>query len=236
MADIYYDVYEEGRWIAGEVFDETDTTRIQTFLSRYPETEDYSIRVSPIPAATTATAASAAAGAGSIETTGGNFIWTLGGQYLLDPNEMNGWRERGAFDDTFSTDLDNVGDTNPIRLSGGLCFPFDVKIKRFFAWHRISNSTAEAWGWVIYQQQKTNNSTSVTSQFILDEVGDNGGAGPNDYNNTNNQLTDIDLSEAANNVLLAGDVLTLGVAAPTAQTTNRYVQVMSGYLEFERIN
>jgi len=162
-------------------------------------------------------------------------IYPVSGQWLLDPNEQNGWGVIGPGDNTNSQDLGNVG-AEINRLAGGISFPFDVRIDRFMAWHQNSNNSAQAWGWVVTRQQKTPASNARTNTVVLDEVADNAGVGPRDYLNTQNQQTDIDLSELPNNILPAGDVLNLSVAAPTAVTTNYYVRMMSGYLELTRVN
>jgi len=161
-----------------------------------------------------------------------NIHFPLGGQFLLDPNEYNGWGILGPYDNTNSQDLGNVGAV-PNRLAGGLVYPFDVKVKRLYAWHYNNNADAQAWGWKLLRQVKTPNSNTVSSVNIMAEVADNGGVGPRDYGNTRNQITDIDLSASA--TVPAGEIIVLGVEAPTAVTTNRYVRVMSGYLELERV-
>lgn len=72
------------------------------------------------------------------------FEKNIGGQYLLDPNEINGLGQLGFTDNTNSLDLGNVGAANLNRNTGGFCFPFDVKIKRLYVWHKNSNADAEA--------------------------------------------------------------------------------------------
>ena len=156
------------------------------------------------------------------------FIFPLGGQFLLDPNEMNGWGVQGPYDDVISNDWGNVGDTTPTRLVGGLVYPFDVKIKQFYAWHRNSNAAVHAWGWILLRQTKTEDTLDQSSVFILDEVGS---GSLRDYGNNRNQLTNISLDHT----IPAGETLGLAVAAPTAVATNYYVQVMSGYFLLERI-
>lgn len=159
-------------------------------------------------------------------------IFPLGGQFLADPNEHNGWGAIGPYDNSNTQDLGNVG-TNTNRVAGGLCFPFDVKLNRFYAWHRNNNVAVEPWGWRIGRQLKTADSNTVSRTSILDEVGDNAGVGPRDYASTENKLVDINLS--ANPAIPAGEVVVLGIESPTAVTTNRYVQIMSGFFEFERV-
>lgn len=161
------------------------------------------------------------------------YVLPLSGQFLLDPNEINGWGILGPHDNTNNQDLGN-STPQPANLAwtaGGYCFPFDVKLNRLFAWHRNNNNAAEAWGWVVAMQNKTPNATTVSTAFVLDEVDANGGAGPRNYLNNRPQQTDVALT----GVLSAGAVLCLGVSAPTAQTTNRWVQVLSGYIEVERV-
>ena len=158
----------------------------------------------------------------------------LGGQFLADPNEFNGWGVIGPFDDTNAQDLGNVG-AAVNRVAGGYVWPFDLRLKRFYAWHRDNNTQVEPWGWRLVRQAKTDNSNTVTNVDMLREVTGVGatGIGPRDYPNTNNQLTDV--TTFADDVLPAGETLVLGIETPTADTTNRYVQVMSGFLAFERV-
>lgn len=164
----------------------------------------------------------------------------LAGQFLLDPNEVNGWGQIGWQDNTNSQDLGDVGATTFNRLTGGLIFPYDVKVKSFFVHHYNSNAAALAWGWVMGTQTKTGGSNTVTTDFILDESsvrsGVNNGAGLRNYLNTTTQETSLDLSSDPNNLVEAGEVLFLGVGAPTAVGTNYYVRVMSGYIEVERVD
>lgn len=158
------------------------------------------------------------------------WVYPLGGQYLLDPGEMNGWGVLGPGDDTNTQDLGNFDTNTPAHTAGGLVFPWDVRITRFFAWHRNSNNSAQAWGWVLFDQEKTAGANTDPTTFIINEVVDNGNVGPRDYGNNINQQTDMSLDYT----LPAGHTLTLGVSSPTAVTTNYYVQIMSGYLLLER--
>lgn len=161
-----------------------------------------------------------------------SIVIPLGGQFLLDPNEYNGWGILGPYDNSNTQDLGNVGAV-PNRVAGGFCFPYDVKLVRFYAWHYNSSSAAEAWGWRILRQEKNDASNVVSFVNLLDEIGDNGGIGPRDYGNTTNQLTDVDLS--ANGAIPAGEVVVLGTEAPTAVGTNYYSRILSGYFEFHRV-
>jgi len=162
-------------------------------------------------------------------------IQQFSGQYLCDPNEINGWGVIGFTDNTNSQDLGNVGANNLSRIAGGLSYPFDVRIKRFHAWHQNNNGEILPWGWVMFRQQKNAASNTVTTTFMLDESFDRGTGqfGLRNYGNTTTQLTDI--TSFVNDVIPAGDIIGLGVGSPTAVTTNRYVRVMSGYIELERI-
>jgi len=162
-------------------------------------------------------------------------IFQVSGQWLLDPNEQNGWGVIGVYDNTNSQDLGNVG-AEINRLAGGISFPFDVRIDRLQLWHQNSNNSAQAWGWVMTRQQKVAGSNTRTNTVVFDEVADNAGVAPRNYLSTANQLTDIDTSELPNNVLPAGHILNLAIAAPTAVTTNYYARVMSGFLELTRVN
>ena len=163
------------------------------------------------------------------------FTEHVGGAFLLDPNEINGWGFRGRIDEIYTVNLGTPQTTNLARVAGGLMFPFDVRLKRFQCFHYNSNPAASAWGWVIAHQTKaatpTAGSNSRSTTFILNEVTANGGVGPRNYLNTVTQQTDLSF----NAVIPAGDVITLAVAAPTAATIDYFVNVLSGYLLFERI-
>lgn len=165
-------------------------------------------------------------------------IIPISGQFLLDPNEINGWGAIGIFDNTNTQDLGNVGANALNRNAGGICFPFDVRIKRLAGWHRNNNAAAQAWGWVLARQSKTPSSNATSNIFMLDESVDRGAGfegqfNLRDYGNNQNQFTD--LTNFNNDVIPAFEVIVLGVGAPTAVTTNRYVQVQSMFLEFERL-
>ena len=160
-------------------------------------------------------------------------LFPLASQYLLDPNEFNGWGAIGVYDNVNTQDLGNVGTANPSRIAGGICFPFDITVKRFYAWHYNSNAAAQAWGWRLGVQTKNAGSNAVSWDDIINEVGDNGGTGPRNYSNTTTQNTDIILNTPT--VIPAGNVLVLGVESPTAVGTNYYVRILSGYIEAERV-
>ena len=163
-------------------------------------------------------------------------IWVpLSGQWLLDPNEANGWGVVGPYDPTNTQELGNVGATSWSWVMGGFTWPFDVKLTRFKCFCRENNNAVQAWGWTIaYGQQVDNSTASIPITRLLDEVGDNGGAGPRDFGNTRPHL--VDVSTFANGGLLpAGNTLTVAVESPTADGTNRYIQVSSGFLLFEKV-
>lgn len=171
----------------------------------------------------------------------------LAGQFLADPNEFNGWGVLGPFDNTNSQDLGNVG-AAVNRLVGGYCFPFDVKLTRIYAWHQDNNADGAgllAWGWRVGFQEKTAGSNDKTDTDLLREVTGAGATGvaPRDYNSTANQLTDITATSnfapgngfLADTAIPAGATVYFGIETPTAEATNRYVRIMSGYLQFERV-
>lgn len=165
------------------------------------------------------------------------FAQQLGNRFLLDPDEINGLGLFGPYDNTNTQDFGNVGSTSFVRTAGGYEFPYDVKLKRFRMWHSNSNINAEAWGWVIAKVQKVDNSTAVlATTYILDEVADNGGVGPRDYNNTATFLTDIEIPDTPDAIIPAGTMITMGVASPTANPTNYYVNCHGGYFLFERLD
>ena len=157
----------------------------------------------------------------------------LGSRFLLDPNEFCGLGVDGIYDQTHTSDLCNVGDS-PVRTAGGITYPFDVQMKRMFAWHYNSAASAQAWGWRIFYQQKYENSTARDNTNILREVIGTGATAvaPRDYQNNMEQLTDIDLSDTP--IVPAGKMIGWGVEAPTAEGTNRYVYVQTGYFLIEK--
>ncbi len=162
------------------------------------------------------------------------WVHSLGSRYLLDPNEFNGWQADGIIDQTMTADLGNVG-ANVNRAAGGLCFPFDVRVKRLFAWHYNSNAAALAWGWRITSLTKTAGSNTVTHEDVLRECTGTGATAiaPRNYLSTVMQNTDVDLSSSP--VVPAGNVIGFGVEAPTAITTNYYVYCLAGYMHIERV-
>lgn len=164
------------------------------------------------------------------------FLFPLGGQWLLDPNEVNGWGIIGPYDDTNTQDLGNV-DQQQNEFSGGLVFPWGVRLLTFFAWYRISSSAAFPWGWRIIHQEKFVNSIDQTNFVLLDEVAANGGVGPRDEPTSRPHTTDIDFTQGGlvvPEIIPANNTVNLSVVSPTAEATNRFVQVMSGYFLFER--
>jgi len=162
------------------------------------------------------------------------FVQQFAGAWLLDPNEHNGWGPRGFVDEANTQDLGNVG-ADYSRVAGGFMYPFDVKILGFKAKHYNSNATAHAWGWRLGYHTWTDSSNVVNTTNLLQEVADNAGVGPRNYLSTTTKGTDLDLS-ANGWVMPAGAVLTVGIEAPTAEATNYYVNVMSGFLLLERVN
>ena len=154
----------------------------------------------------------------------------VSGQFLLDPNEFNAWGTTGFVDNSNTQDIGNVGAGMTAQV-GGLCYPMDVTLKRFYCWHRNSNGAALPWGWRIARQEKNENSTTRTDTDILREcVGTDATAvAPRDYQNASMQLTDVTIDH----VIPAGQTIVLGVESPTAVTTNYYVQMFGGCFVFE---
>jgi len=161
----------------------------------------------------------------------------LGGEFLIDPGEINGWGVRGRLDDRHTNDLGNAGATNLATSTGGVVLPYDVRVKRLLVHHTNSNANAAiSWAWVLAKQTWSGGSATRTTTYVLDQVTATGAAGYNNYATTIRQLTDIDLSGNAENVVPAGDMLTLGVAgASTTPSTNYYVRCHAGFIELERI-
>lgn len=159
----------------------------------------------------------------------------FGGQFLLDPNELNGFGVLGPYDNTNTQDLGNVG-ASPTQLAGGWHRPFDFKVTRLSGWIRESNNdVVDPWGFRLFRQEKTEGSSVRVNTDILAEVADNGGVGPRAYAGTQPFWIDIDLSNKPDNIVEVGEILGFGVEAPTAIGTNRYVQFMSGLIEYERV-
>lgn len=171
------------------------------------------------------------------------FSQQIAGQFLLDPNEVNGWGVQGFVDNSNTQDWGNSNSSQTLspNTMGGFMFPFDVKLKRIYAVHDNSNVAAEAWGWVVYTQSFTFDSNTEVTAVVLDETAS--GTGPRNYLDSDRQLTDITTTtnnsgstEFISDVIIpAGNMIGLGVSAPTAVATNYYVRVHGGYMEFERI-
>jgi len=159
----------------------------------------------------------------------------LGGQFLCDPNEINGWGAQGPFDNVNSQDLGNSGATALSWIAGGFERPFNIQLRRMVAWHRNNNNAVLPWGWVVAHQTKTADSNAQVTNMVLQEVNNNGGVGPRDYGDNVSQRTDLDLTGLPNSLVPAGNVVVIAVDSPTAVTTNRYVQVMSGWIEYKRV-
>lgn len=161
----------------------------------------------------------------------------LGARYLLDPNEINIMGNFGEIDPTHGLDGGNVGALAWNRLAGGYTFPWDVRLKRMYAEHYNSNVDAQAWGWVVAKLEVTfDENTTVPATYIIDEISASGGTGPRDYQDNARQQTDILIVDSPANFIPANTMLGIGVAAPTANTTNYYVNIFTGYLLFERVN
>ena len=161
----------------------------------------------------------------------------LGSRYLLDPNEINIMGQFGEIDTAHTLDGGNIGSLTWNRLAGGYSFPWDGRLRRFYAQHYNSNAAALAWGWVIAKlDPEFGNAAVIPATYILDEVTDNGGTGPRDYQNNSRQFTDINFVDSAANLIPSGEMVSMGVAAPTAITTNYYANIFTGYLLFERVN
>ena len=159
----------------------------------------------------------------------------FGGQFLLDPNEINGFGVMGPFDDSNTQDLGDVG-TEPTQVAGGWHRPFDFKVTRLSGWIRESNNDAvDPWGFLLFRQKKTDGSNDRVNTKILAEVAENNGVGPRSYDGTQPFWFSVDLSSRPNNIVEVGEILGFGVEAPTAMLTNRHVQFMSGLIEFERV-
>jgi len=171
---------------------------------------------------------------GSMILTPNCIIFPLGGQFLADPGEQNGWTI-GPYDDTNSADLGNTAVENLTRLAGGLMYPFDVRLVKMDIRHRNNNNDMQPFGWFFAKQVKNAGSNVVTTTTILNETVENGGIGPHDYSDNQNQHTVIDFTNNPEKVIKAGLTLTMGIDCPTAVETNRYSQIQSGYLHLQII-
>ena len=161
-------------------------------------------------------------------------IIDLGSQFLLDPGERNGPGFLGIYDPTHTQDLGNTGATTVAWTMGGIYRPWDMRLWVVDIWYRINSVNAEAFGFFVGHSQKVENSTAAQPiTMLLDEVDDNGGLGPRDpANNLPYHTGQLVINSG---VIPAGQMVTWGVEAPTADPTNRYVQIFGGHLIFERI-
>jgi len=170
-----------------------------------------------------------------------NYIYPLGGRFFLDITggiaEINGWGGVGPVDDSNNQDLGNTSAyPNLSRTAGGLMFPEDMRLIRMYASHYDNNANALRWGWVITRLQKaattTVGSNAQAEIPVYSEIG-----AYRDYTTNQNQLTQLEPADFTNNVIPAGEVLNLATAVDETETvdTNRYVQVMAGFMEFEYV-
>ena len=160
----------------------------------------------------------------------------LSGRFLCDPNEINGWGLLGPHDNVNTQDIGNSNATQFLWSTGGYTRPFDYELKKLYVRCRNNNSEVQAWGFVLGHSAIVANTTAaLETKMVLHEVNDNGGVGPRDYGNTTPKIIEIDLSGLADNTVQAYRRLTLGVSAPTAVATNRYVEIADGFIEYKRI-
>ena len=162
-----------------------------------------------------------------------NIIVPVSGQFFLDNPaggaEINGWADQGPSDNNNNFDLGNTAAYPALnRRAGGLVFPEDMELVRFYAWHRNNNADAADWAWVITRLAKTAGANAQTELSLFSQIG-----AYNAYGNNNNQLTDV-AAGFTNNPIPAGEVVNLAVAVDPAFVgdTNRAVQVQAGYMEF----
>lgn len=173
-------------------------------------------------------------------------IQPFSGQFLLDPNEVNAWATLGPNDQSMTGDIGDVTALNAAGTLGsnnfgGFIAPYDMKLTEFCAIHDNSNGSALAWGWVIFHVSFTLNSNAEVATLILNEAA--GNVGLRDYADSFKQKTLVTLTDSdqpggppLNDITIPrGDMVTLGVAAPTAFSTNYYVRVAGGYMRFERV-
>lgn len=164
-------------------------------------------------------------------------VW---GNFLMDPNEYNGWGDYGIIDVALTQKLGSIGDANLSQYCGGFSFPFDVRLVEMFIKHRDTNSAAGQWGWAVASTTPANDSSSsLPANWVLDEVQEENdapvGQGPRDYNSTKQFITDLSFDESSP-VIPARDTITLMVGCGIGNpTTNYYVRVQSGYMAFERV-
>ena len=170
-------------------------------------------------------------------------IKELGGQFLHDPGEVNGYGVLGIIDPTHTQDWGdvtalNAGTISPISM-GGFSFPFDVRLKRFYCiWD--SNSSADetitAHGWVILQQTRLAVPNSLvdddarTTAVMLNQCD------PFVYPEGMTRTRVADITTFTNDVVPAGSQIGIAIGADTDTTTaQKYSRIHTGYLEFERL-
>jgi|GEM_PF-3248595 len=163
------------------------------------------------------------------------FEEVVNGQWLLDPNETNGWGEIGPNDNSNTFDIGSATTTVWHHLVGGYKYPYDVELLYMDIQHRNSSRIAHGWGWALGRVQKIIPGSDDSTVIVLHEVNENGGVGPRDYGNNENQETKLELSQLPNRVVPAGEVICLAVSSPTAVGANYYVQVPSGVIRMRRL-
>jgi len=159
----------------------------------------------------------------------------ISGQFLLDPNETNTWGVIGFVDQSNTFDAGNADATSLSYNVGGLCFPFPVEVLSLTMVHRVNNSGANPFGFVLGYQTHTYGTNDSQETFIIHEVNGNGGVGPREYGDVWPRLFSEETKGMANAIIPANAEIFLGVSSPTADTTNRYVQVSGGCLLVRRV-
>ena len=164
------------------------------------------------------------------------FEFQFGGQFLFDPDETNGWSQLGAIDNTNSARLANATSEVWSYLAGGPDYDYDVEILRLAVKGRENNAGILPWGWCLAHQKKNPGTNTVDStNMVLHEVNENGGVGPRDYPTTFINEDVIELANRPNAIVPAGNNICLAVSSPTADPTNRYMQLASGRIVMRRL-
>ena len=167
--------------------------------------------------------------------TGLRWIEQFSGQYRGSDADLRGWASVGPFDDIFTVRLGSHTATSLSWLAGGFIFPHTVQLRRVYAEHRVTQNAAEAFGFVVFGVVGTVDTDTATTTFYRHETQENGDVGPRNYGSSNElKIYDDDLTGVtAAQSIPAYTRIGVGVAMPSA-AADRNIQIMGGFMEFER--
>lgn len=177
----------------------------------------------------------------SLATAGGSneVERVIAGQFQATGGAIKGWGAGGTVDETAFQSLGLVGDANINSIAGGFVFPYDVTIKSVTLKHRNNSNGVGEWGWLFYSFEQTDDSSTITTEFLRDESTARAGVpGPalRDYNDNDWHTTTLTAADFKTYTIPAGHVVGLAVSYPTSADSDGTVDVKAGVIVFEKAN